>query len=84
MRTHRRWLDAAIYFVSVFLACIIVWYLLPSDYRGGGGAVAVMVSVLAMIFRFLLSLMVGRMSREERNEDRVATNESGRRGDFSP
>jgi hypothetical protein len=73
MRTYsKRWLDAGAYFVSIFLACTLIWYVLPSDYRGGGGAVAFTVSIFALIFRFLFWLILGRVIEKHEEQRRDA------------
>ena len=54
-------LDSATYFVSVFAACVLVWQVVPLDYRGGGWLIWFLISVFALILRFVLSLLLGRI-----------------------
>ena len=62
MRTpSAKWLSTSVDFVSILLACVLVWRVLPSDYGGGGGAVAVLISTLALILRFVISFILGLM-----------------------
>jgi hypothetical protein len=61
-----KWLDRAAWSVSIFLACVVVSRVLPPDYRGGGGLVWLLIWTAALVFRFLISLVLDRMI--ERNE----------------
>ena len=62
-------------FVSMFLACVLVWQVVPLDYRGGGGLIWLLISTLAMIFRFAISFVLGRITQgheEQRGKDDLA------------
>ncbi len=70
-RRFRWWPNAAVYSLSIVLACIVVALLLPSDYRGGGGAVAIGVLATALVFRFVIWLILkGLPKRDETQKGR--------------
>jgi len=59
--TH--WFDSAVYFFSVICACILAWQVVPSNYLSGGGLVWIIISSFALIFRFVITLVLGRITK---------------------
>jgi hypothetical protein len=52
------WLNTAIYLVSIILACFVILFVLPPDYRGGGGSVWFAFAVTALVFRILIGTIL--------------------------
>ncbi len=58
----------AVYSLSILLGCLVVALLLPSDYRGGGGAVAVGVLTTALVFRFVIWLILKQVGKRDETQ----------------
>ena len=59
-RHHLIWANKTVNLAAIVMACLIVACLMPSDYNGGGGAVAFAVLVTAFIFRLVFQFLVNR------------------------
>jgi hypothetical protein len=60
------WPKAGIYLVSIVLACLAATAIFETtDYRGGGGAVAVVVLVMALVFRMLIGFVLNRGQKKD-------------------
>jgi biotin transporter BioY len=46
-----------LFLISFILAAVVTTFVLPKDYRGGGGAMMLIVCVLALAFRFLIGVI---------------------------
>lgn len=55
--TSARW--SALYTKGFYfvLACAITCFLIPADYHGGGGALFVMISIIAVSLRIFVELL---------------------------
>lgn len=64
-RHHISRANAAVNLASLMIACLIVIFLLPSNYNSGGGAVAFAVLVTAFVFRLLIQSLVKEFKRND-------------------
>jgi biotin transporter BioY len=46
-----------LFLISFILAAVVTTFVVPKDYHSGGGAVMVIVCVLALVFRFLIGVI---------------------------
>ena len=46
-----------LFLISFILAAVVTTFFVPKDYQSGGGAVMVIVCVLALVFRFLIGVI---------------------------
>jgi len=59
--------------VSILIAWILVGTIVPADYRGGGGAVAMVASVLAIFIYMAIDFVIKRRrKKDERDNDHAA------------
>lgn len=59
--------------VSILIAWIVVGTNVPADYKGGGGAVAMVASVLAIFIYMGIDFVLKRKhKKDQRDDDHVA------------
>jgi len=67
------WSRSGIGLVSILIAWILVGTIVPADYRGGGGAVAMVASVLAIFIYMAIDFVIKRRrKKDERDNDHAA------------